>query len=35
MTHRIMEWFDKLENVLTAQAEFAGLLNHNATIGQL
>ena len=35
MSYRIREWFDKLENVLTAQAEFAGLLRHNATIGQL
>lgn len=35
MSHRIRQWFDKLEKVLTAQAEFAGLLKHNATIGQL
>ena len=35
MSHRIRQWFDKLENVLTAQAEFAGLLEHNVTIGQL
>jgi len=35
MSNRIRQWFDKLENVLTAQAEFAGLLKHNVSIGQL
>ena len=35
MSNRIRQWFDKLEKVLAAQVEFAGLLKHNAIIGQL
>lgn len=35
MSWRIRDWFNNLEKVLITEAECAGLLEHNATIGQI
>ncbi|KKM85855.1 hypothetical protein LCGC14_1284880 [marine sediment metagenome] len=35
MSHKIRSWFDGFDKILTLHAEVSGLLEHNATVGQI
>lgn len=35
MRSKLRKWFDDLEKILNLQAESAGLMDHNATIGEI